>query len=317
MDVATASHYDCGTALAEALLIALKKKKKKKIAVSSLIHPHHKEIIRTYLKPSGYQLIEIPYNKEGLTDFSKVEAMDDIAGIGVQSPNFFGNIEDLGLARKVCDSKNALFIASFTEALSLGLLKPPGEFGADLVAGEGQSLGLGKSFGGPGLGLLAGNKKQMRNLPGRYVGKTIDANGKQGYVLTLATREQHIRREKASSNICSNNGLNAMTCAVYLAALGKMGIKEIAQQNHDKTYFLKSELEKIGFTIPFSAQFFNEFVAIAPDGFETKRDMLSKKGIYAGINLEQYFPKLKNHYLFCATETIKKKDIENLVQEVK
>ena len=318
MDVATASHYDCGTALAEALLIALKKKKKKKVAVSSLVHPHHKEIIKTYLKPTEYELVEIPYNSEGLTDFTQVENMDDIAGIAIQSPNFFGNIEDLALAKKTCDSKKALFIASFTEALSLGLLKTPGEYGADLVAGEGHSLGLPKPFGGPGLRLLAGTKKQMRNLPGRLIGKTIDSNGKQGYVLTLATREQHIRREKASSNICSNNGLNAMTVAMYLASVGKTGIRELAQQNHDKASFLKNELEKVGFKIPFKIPFFNEFVAIAPQGFEAKREILrNDKGIYAGVKLEKYFPELKNHYLFCATETIKKEDIENLAREVK
>ena len=317
MDVATASHYDCGTALAEALLIALKKNKKQKVAVSSLVHPNHKEIIKTYLRPSGYKIIEIPYNKEGLTDFTKVENIDDIAGIAVQSPNFFGNIEDLSLAKKTCDSKNAFLISSFTEALSLGLLKSPGEFGADLVAGEGQSLGLPKSFGGPGLGLLAGTKKQMRNLPGRFIGKTTDTKGNNGYVLTLATREQHIRREKASSNICSNNGLNAMTAAMYLASVGKTGIRELAQLNHDKAFFLKNELEKAGFKIPFNSQFFNEFVAIAPEGFEAKRKKLQNKEIYAGIKLEKYFSELKNHYLFCATETIKKEDIETLVQEVK
>ncbi|MGM0643214.1 MAG: aminomethyl-transferring glycine dehydrogenase subunit GcvPA, partial [Thermodesulfobacteriota bacterium] len=220
MDVATASHYDCGTALAEALLIAVRKKKKKKVAVSSLIHPAHKQIINTYLAPGGYELLEIPYNEKGLTDFSKVPD-DDIAAIAVQSPNFFGNIEPMELAKKACDDKKVFFVASFTEAMSLGLLKSPGSYGADLVAGEGQSLGLAKSFGGPGLGLLAGTNKQMRNLPGRLVGKTTDTNGDRGYVLTLATREQHIRREKASSNICSNNGLNALTAAMYLASAGK------------------------------------------------------------------------------------------------
>jgi glycine dehydrogenase subunit 1 len=318
MDVATASHYDCGTALAETLLIALNKKKLQKVAVSSLIHPHHKAILKTYLNPTGYEIIEIPYNKDGLTDFDQVANMGEIAGIAVQSPNFFGNIENMTLAKKTCESKNALFIASFTEGLSLGLLKSPGESGADLVAGEGQSFGLSKSFGGAGLGLIAGTKKQMRNLPGRLIGKTVDTNGKQGYVLTLATREQHIRREKASSNICSNNGLNAMTAAIYLASIGKTGIRKLAQLNHDKAYFLKQKLEKSGFKIPFNSEFFNEFVAIAPAGFEAKRKTLQKdKGIYAGIKLDKYYPELSDHYLFCATETIKKQDIENLIQGVK
>ena len=198
--------------------------------------------MQTYLKPAGYEIVEIPYTKDGLTDTDALKNMDNIAGICVQSPNFFGNIEDLKAFKTVADAKKIMFITSFTEALAYGLLKNPGSLGADIVAGEGQSLGIAKSFGGPGLGLLAGTKKQMRNLPGRLVGKTLDANGDDGYVLTLATREQHIRREKASSNICSNNGLNAMTAAMYLATAGKIGIREIAQQNHDKAVYLKQAL---------------------------------------------------------------------------
>lgn len=318
MDVATASHYDCGTALAEASLIALKKNKKaNKIAVSGLTHPSHRQIINTYITPTGYELVEIPYTKEGLTDIKALKSMDDIAGIAVQSPNFFGNIEDLQAFKAIADDKKILFITSFTEAMAYGLLKNPGSCGADLVAGEGQSLGIAKSFGGPGLGLLAGTKKQMRNLPGRFVGKTLDANGEEGFVLTLATREQHIRREKASSNICSNNGLNAMTAAVYLATVGKIGIRELAQQNHDKAVYLKASLEKAGFESVFDTPFFNEFVLKAPEGFEKKRAALIKeKCTFAGMSLEPFYPELKQHYLFCATETISKKDIDQLAKEV-
>ncbi len=318
MDIATASHYDCGTALAEAALIALRKNKKaNKIAVSSLTHPSHRQIINTYIAPSGYEIVEIPYTNQGLTNINAVKNMDDIAGIAVQSPNFFGNIEDLNAFKAEADIKKAMFIVSFTEALSYGLLKTPGKAGADLVAGEGQSLGIPKSFGGPGLGLLAGTKKQMRNLPGRLIGKTKDTNNKDGYVLTLATREQHIRREKASSNICSNNGLNAMTAAIYLAATGKIGIRHIAQLNHDKAVYLKTSLEKAGFDPVFDAPFFNEFVLKAPDGFEqTRADLIKNKNIFAGIDLEPFYPELKQHYLFCATETIAKHDIDQLVKEV-
>jgi len=318
MDIATASHYDCGTALAEAALIALRKNKKtNKIAVSSLVHPSHRQIIHTYITPAGYEIVEIPYTKEGLTDVRALESMDDIAGIAVQSPNFFGNIEDLSAFKAVADVKNALFITSFTEALAFGLLKNPGSFGADLVAGEGQSLGIAKSFGGPGLGLLAGTQKQMRNLPGRLIGKTKDANGDNGFVLTLATREQHIRREKASSNICSNNGLNAMTAAIFLATVGKIGIREIAQQNHDKAVYLKASLETAGFESAFETPFFNEFLMKAPAGFEQKRAaLIHDKCIFAGVGLEPYYPELKQHYLFCATEKISKKDIDQLAKEV-
>jgi len=318
MDVATASHYDCGTALAEAALIALKKNKKSnKIAVSALTHPSHRQIIQTYISPSGYEIVEIPYTKEGLTDINALKDMDDIAGIAIQSPNFFGNIEDLKTFKVVADEKKILFITSFTEALAYGLLKNPGSFGADLVAGEGQSLGISKSFGGPGLGLLAGTKKQMRNLPGRYIGKTKDANGKEGFVLTLATREQHIKREKASSNICSNNGLNAMVAAMYLATVGKIGIREIAQQNHDKAMYLKKTLEKAGFESVFDTPFFNEFILKAPAGFKQKRiDLIKNKYIFAGICLDPFYPELKGHYLFCATETVSKNDIDQLAKEV-
>jgi glycine dehydrogenase subunit 1 len=201
--------------------------------------------------------------------------------------------------------------------MAYGLLKTPGSFGADLVAGEGQSLGLTKSFGGPGLGLLAGTKKQMRNLPGRLIGKTRDANGQEGFVLTLATREQHIRREKASSNICSNNGLNAMTAAMYLATVGKIGIREIAQQNHDKAQYLKTRLLTAGFESVYDTPFFNEFVLKAPKGFEQKRTaLIQDKCIFAGVNLEPFYPELKHHYLFCATETLSKKDIDQLAKEV-
>ena len=318
MDVATASHYDCGTALAEACLIALKKNRKSnKIAVSSLVHPNHRQIIETYLRPTGYEMVEIPYTSQGLTDVIALSKMEDIAGIAIQSPNFFGNIEELKAFKTVADDKKVLFITSFTEALSYGLLKNPGSFGADLVAGEGQSLGISKSFGGPGLGLLAGSKKQMRNLPGRFVGKTNDTNGDKGYVLTLATREQHIRREKASSNICSNNGLNAMTAAIYLATTGKIGIREIAQQNHDKAVYLKTSLEKAGLKPAFDTSFFNEFVVKVSDGFKQKRQaMIDDKNIFAGIDLEPFYPQFKNHYLFCATETISKDDIDQLAKEV-
>ena len=318
MDIATASHYDCGTALAECALIALRKNRKvKKIAVSSLTHPSHRQIVNTYINPAGYEMVEIPATADGLTDMAALESMDDIAGIAVQSPNFLGNIEDLAGFKKIADAKKLPLITSFTEALAYGILKSPGAMGADLVAGEGQSLGIAKTFGGPGLGLLAGNKKMMRNLPGRLVGKAKDADGNDGFVLTLATREQHIRREKASSNICSNNGLNAMTAAMYMATVGKMGLRELALQNHDKAVYLKSCLEKAGFTSTYSVPFFNEFVMKAPDGFKEKRaDLIRNKCVFAGLELGQYYTELEGHYLFCATETVSKKDMDELAKEV-
>jgi len=318
MDISSASHYDCGTALAECALISLRKNRKaNKFAVSSLVHPSHRQIIETYLHPTEYEMVEIPHTADGLTDLKALEAMEGIAGVAVQSPNFLGHIEDLASVRKIADSKKILFTASFTEALAWGLLKNPGSFGADLVAGEGQSLGIAKTFGGPGLGLLAGTKKMVRSLPGRLIGRATDSNGDDGYVLTLATREQHIRREKASSNICSNNGLNAMTAAMYLATIGKIGIREIAQLNHDKAVYLKSSLESAGFESVYDQPFFNEFVLKAPEGFKEKRaQLIQNHCMFAGLDLEHYYPELKNHYLFCATEKSSKQEIDQLAKEV-
>lgn len=318
MDIATASHYDCGTALAECALIALRKDRKAdKIAVSSLVHPAHRDIIRTYIEPAGYQMVEIPATAKGLTDLAAFRSMDGVAGVAVQSPNFFGNIEDLSAFRAAADEKQILLIASFTEALACGLLKSPGSLGADLVAGEGQSLGIAKTFGGPGLGLLAGTQKLMRNLPGRLIGKAKDAKGRDGYVLTLATREQHIRREKASSNICSNNGLNAMTAAVYMATVGKIGIREIARINHDKAAYLKKVLVEAGFESAWDTPFFNEFVLKAPKGFtDIRARLINEHCMSAGVALSTWYPELSDHYLFCATETVSKAAMDQLAKEV-
>ena len=316
--VATASHYDCGTALAEALLIGLKKKKKlNKVAVSSLIHPHHRQIVKTYLTPAGCEIVELPCNADGTTDLSSLESMDDVAAVALQSPNFFGCIEDLPRVKQLTEAQKALFITSFTESLAYGLLKNPGQCGADIVAGEGQSLGISQSFGGPGLGILSGSKKFIRDLPGRYVGQTRDKNGERGFVLTLSTREQHIRREKAGSNICSNNGLNAMTAGMFLAAAGKTGMRQLAQLNHDKAVFLKEEFQRAGFEIPFSRPFFNEFVVKTDKGFSKKREELKKNhNMVAGLALEPYYPELADHYLFCATEVFSRQAMETMVREV-
>ncbi|MDY0221925.1 MAG: aminomethyl-transferring glycine dehydrogenase subunit GcvPA [Desulfobacterium sp.] len=318
MDIATASHYDCGTALAEAILIALRKNKQTtRVAVSALVHPHHRAIMKTYLTPSNFEIVEIPSNQDGTTDLSALDAMGDVAAVAVQSPNFLGCIEDLAKVREAADSKNALMLVSFTEAMAYGLLKNPGSSGADIVCGEGQSFGIPQSFGGPGLGILTSTKKFMRDLPGRLVGRTKDADGKDGFVLTLSTREQHIRREKASSNICSNNGLNAMAAGMYLAFSGRQGLRKIAQINHDKAVFLKESLMAAGFTGVFQTPFFNEFVLKAPKGFAARHRQLElEKGIVAGLALECYYPDMKDHYLFCATEVFSRQEMEDLAKEV-
>jgi glycine dehydrogenase subunit 1 len=317
MEVATASHYDGSTALAEALLMAVRISKRKKVALSSLIHPLYRRVVQTYFEPTGYEVVELPYLNNGLTDVTGLDGMDDLAAVAIQSPNFFGCIENLQAIGQKAHEKKALFVASFTEALAYGLLKSPGSQGADIVGGEGQSLGIPRSFGGPALGMLASTRKHMRNLPGRLVGKTKDLDGKRGFVLTLATREQHIRREKATSNICTNNSLCALAAAIYMASVGGTGIRELALLNHDKSEYLKMELKKAGFTITFDSPTFNEFVVEFPSGFEATYKRLIEKKIVAGLSLAPYYPELSSHYLLCVTETRSKDDMDALVREVK
>jgi len=317
MEVATASHYDGATALAEALLMAIRITKQKKVAVSSLIHPLYRRVIKTYFEPTGYDIVELPYLDNGVTDTTGLDEMDDLAAVAIQSPNFFGCVEDLRAAGQKAHDKKALFVASFTEALAYGLLKSPGSQGADIVGGEGQSLGIPRSFGGPALGMLASNKKYMRSLPGRLVGKTRDLDGKRGFVLTLATREQHIRREKATSNICTNNSLCALAAAMYMASVGGTGFRKLARLNYDKAEYLKMELKKAGFTIPFAGPTFNEFVVEFPPGFEATYKRLLEQKIVAGLSLAPYYPELADHYLLCVTETRSRNDMDALVREVK
>jgi glycine dehydrogenase subunit 1 len=317
MEVANASMYDGASALAEALLMAVRiTKKSKKVAVSSLIHPLYRRVVQTYFEPTGYEIVELPYLRNGKTDISKADAIEDIAAIAVQSPNFFGCIEDLKAAGGQAHKQKALFVTCFTEPLAYGLLKNPGSQGADIVCGEGQSLGIPRTFGGPGLGMFASKNQYMRNMPGRLIGQTKDKDGRRGFVLTLSTREQHIRREKATSNICSNQGLCATTAAMYMASLGRTGMRELAVLNHDKAEYLKTELKKAGISVSFDSPTFNEFVAEFPEGFEaTHRDLL-EKNIVAGLPLAPYYPELANHYLFCVTETKTKADMDALVKAV-
>jgi len=317
MEIATASHYDGATALAESLLMAIRLTKRKRVAISNLIHPLYRRVVRTYFEPTGYEVMELGYLKNGVTDLSALDDMDELAAVAVQSPNFFGCIENLqAVAEKVHD-RGVLFVASFTEALSYGLLKSPGSQGADIACGEGQSMGIPQTFGGPALGMLASGKKYMRSMPGRLVGQTKDMNGKRGFVLTLATREQHIRREKATSNICTNNSLCALSAAMYMASVGGSGIRKLAGLNHDKAEYLKKGLKEAGFEIAFDNPTFNEFVVKFPAGFDISYERLLAKKIVAGLPLASYYPELANHYLLCVTETKSKDDMDAFIREVK
>jgi len=316
MEVANASMYDGASALAEALLMAARITKRKRVALSRLIHPHYREVIRTYLRPGDYEIVELPYLKNGRTDISGVADMDDLAAVAIQSPNFFGCIEDLQAAGEAIREAGALFIISFTEPLAYGLFKNPGCQGADIVCGEGQSLGIPRSFGGPGLGMFACRMKHVRSMPGRLVGKTTDRDGRPGFVLTLATREQHIRREKANSNICTNSSLCALASAMYLASVGGTGICDLACLNYDKAEYLKHSLKDAGTSITFGAPTFNEFVVEFPKEFKDIYKKLLEQRIVAGVPLATWYPELANHALLCVTETMGREDMDALIREI-
>jgi glycine dehydrogenase subunit 1 len=316
MEVANASLYDGASALAEALLMAIRITRKNAVAISSLVHPHYRRVVQTYLEPTGYHVVELPRLENGRTDLSPIHGIDNLAAVAVQSPNFLGCIEDLQIIGESAHAKGALFVTCFTEPLAYGLIKNPGSQGADIACGEGQSLGIPQSFGGPGLGMFASKMEYVRSMPGRLVGQTKDLEGKRGFVLTLATREQHIRREKATSNICTNNSLCALAAAMYMASVGGTGIRELASLNHDKSEYLKKELQKAGFKIGFTTQTFNEFMVEFPGGFDVTYQRLLEKKTVAGLSLAPFYPDLANHYLLCVTETRSKEDIDDLVREV-
>jgi glycine dehydrogenase subunit 1 len=317
METANASMYDGASALAEALLMAIRITRRNNIAISRAIHPSYRQVVKTYLAAGGHEIIEMPFLENGKTDLTAMTGIADLAAVAVQSPNFFGCIEDLKPIGEITHQKEALFVVSFSEPLAYGLLKSPGSQGADIACGEGQSLGIPQSFGGPGLGIFAAKMDFVRSMPGRLVGMSKDLDGKRAFVLTLATREQHIRREKATSNICTNNSLCALATVMYMASLGGTGMGELAELNHDKSEYLKSELIKAGFKIPFSAPTFNEFVVEFPPGFDSTYKRLLEKKIVPGLPLGPHYPELPNHYLICATETKTKADVDLLMQEIK
>jgi glycine dehydrogenase subunit 1 len=318
MDVANASIYDGASALAEALLMGLRiSKSKKKVAISSAIHPHYRQVVKTYFRPTEFKLVELPVLDNGRTDLRGLKEFGELAAVAIQSPNFFGVVEDLSAAAPAIHDLGAIFITGFTEPLAYGLLKNPGSCGADIVCGEAQSFGISRSFGGPGLGMFACLEQYVRSMPGRLIGQTTDLDGRRGYVLTLSTREQHIRREKATSNICSNQGLCAMTAGMYMAALGGTGIRELARLNYDKAEYFKTGLAKAGARICFGSSTFNEFVVEFPGNFKSAARRLLKKKIVAGLELGGYYPNLKGKYLFCVTETVSRETMDAIIAEVK
>ncbi|MEK6984087.1 MAG: aminomethyl-transferring glycine dehydrogenase subunit GcvPA [Nanoarchaeota archaeon] len=307
MDVANASMYDNSSALAEAAIMACRITKKNKILISKTVHPEHREVVKTYANANSVELGELNF-REGAT---LIEESDGFAAVIVQQPNFFGCIEDLDEIAGFAHKNDALFIVSVNEPTSLGILRSPGGYGADIVVGEGQSFGNSLSFGGPFVGFMATKNEFVRQLPGRLVGQTLDKEGRRGFVLTLQAREQHIRREKATSNICTNQALNALAVTITLAALGKE-LKNLALQNLQKSHYAVNSLEKAGIKKVFTAPFYNEFV-VELDDIDKTKEKLIKNNIFPGVDLHRFYPEHKNRMLFCVTEMNTKEEIDNLI----
>lgn len=317
MEVSNASMYDGQTACAEAAMLACASTKKKNILVSKTVHPETRKVLKTYGKFNGFNVEEIDMN-DGVTDIEKLNSMvnKETAGVIVQSPNFFGIIEPVEDVEKIVHENKALLIMG-VEPISLGILKTPAEYGADIAVGDAQSLGGALNFGGPYLGFMNVTKKLMRKMPGRIVGQTEDVDGKRAFVLTLQAREQHIRREKATSNICSDQGLMAVGAAVYCSLLGKEGIKEVAIQSAKKAHYAYNELIKSGKYKPlFNKPFFNEFAITSEKSVEEINKELLNKGILGGFDLEKECEELKNSFLLCVTEKRTKKEIDSLVKHL-
>lgn len=314
LDAANASMYDGATACTEAALMAVDSTRKKKILVSKTVHPETRKVVETYTKFKDIELIEIDM-EDGVTDLEKLKSAIDnkTAGVILQNPNFFGIIEDVKEVEKVTHDNKALLIMS-VDPISLGILKSPGELGADIAVGEGQSLGNNMSFGGPYVGFMATKAKLMRKMPGRIVGQTQDLDGKRGFVLTLQAREQHIRREKATSNICSNEALNALAAAIYLTTMGKKGIKEVAYQSTQKAHYAFNKVTNSGKFKPlFNKPFFKEFAVVSEKEPAIINDELLKNKILGGYSLGKNYASYKNALLFCVTEKRTAQEIDKLV----
>jgi glycine dehydrogenase subunit 1 len=317
-EVANASMYDGSTATTEAVLMAERLTGRSRVLVARSVHPEYREVLRTYAKNSGLKVEEVPFTAAGTIDTKALQTAlgDDVCAVVVQSPNFFGAVETLAPLAEIAHAKGALLVTAITEGVSLGVLKPPSE--ADIVAMEGQSFGLAPSYGGPFVGVIASREKFVRQMPGRLAGQTTDLAGHRGFVLTLATREQHIRREKATSNICTNQALCALAATVHLTLLGKEGLREMAEQNLAKAQFALAELEKIpGVRRTFAAPFFNEFTVELPRSVKIVNAELLKEKIVGPFVLGSAYPELTKQALVCVTETTTRAEIEKLAAGVR
>ena len=317
-EVANASMYDGSTATTEAVLMAERLTGRGRVLVARSVHPEYREVLRTYAKNSGLHVDEFGYTAAGTVDTKALSGLlkDDVCAVVVQSPNFFGVIETLAPLAETAHAHGALLVAAIAEGVSLGAVKPPSE--ADIVAMEAQSFGLAPSYGGPYAGVVASKDKFVRQMPGRLAGQTVDQEGRRGFVLTLATREQHIRREKATSNICTNQALCALAATVHLTLLGKEGLREMAEQNIAKARFALGELEKIpGVKRAFSGPFFNEFTVELPKSVRLVNAELLHEKIVGPFVLGTPYPELTKNALVCVTETTTREQIERLAAGVR
>ncbi|TCP31162.1 glycine dehydrogenase (decarboxylating) alpha subunit [Scopulibacillus darangshiensis] len=315
MEVANSSMYDGPTSLAEAALLSVGSTRKTKIVVSEAVHPESRHVLKTYAKGQRLEVVEVPA-KDGLTDLEKLKDVvdDNTASVLVQYPNFYGNVEPLKELEAITrQGKKAMFVVS-SNPLSLGLLTPPGKFNADIVVGDCQTLGIPAAFGGPHCGYFATTKKLMRKVPGRLVGETVDEEGQRGYVLTLQAREQHIRRDKATSNICSNQALNALASSVAMTALGKQGIHEIAYQNIQKAHYAAGQLEKHGVDVINKGSYFNEFIVDCKQSVREVNRGLLEAGFIGGFDLGRADDKYNNLMLIAVTEQRTKEEIDRFAE---
>src|SRR5579864_4269054 len=317
-EVANASMWDGSTATTEAVLMAERITGRQRVLVARSLHPEYRDVLKTYAKHSGLLVEEIGYGADGTVDQRALQSAmrDDVAAVVLQSPNFFGAIEPAAPVADTAHASGVLLVVAISEGVSLGLVKPPAD--ADIIALEGQSFGLAPSYGGPYVGVIASREKFVRQMPGRLAGQTTDSEGRRGFVLTLATREQHIRREKATSNICTNQALCALAATVHLTLLGKEGLREMAQQNLSKAQFALTELTKIpGVRRAFDAPFFNEFTLEFPRSVRKINAELLREKIVGPVVLGTPYPELTKHALVCVTETTPRAEIERFASAVK
>jgi len=317
LDVANASLYEGASALVEALLMADRLARGRRRAVLSAgIHPEYRETVATYFANLDLEIVEVPVGSDGRTDAAALAAAADeeTFAVALQSPNFHGLVEDWSAAARAASRCGAQSVAVIAEAASLGLLAPPGLAGIDIACGEAQSLGVPMHNGGPLLGFLACRTAHQRQIPGRLVGETRDAEGRRAFCLTLSTREQHIRREKATSNICTNQGLMALASNIHMSLLGRKGLREVATQSHAKAEYLKAAIARVpGYRLPYPGPSFNEFEVEAPVPAAPLLARLAGEGILAGVPLARYFPQWPNRFLVAATEMNTREEMDRLV----